>query len=909
MIYTVSNLNCRICMQVKDKMKKIPECYLNGLNYGMVFKLCNGFDMKEHLQMNPTHICGECEEGLIQMYIFRKKCQLSEELLTFIHTLKRKNGYNDINIKVDLFNEETGEYTFEYNAKANYCGDEEIETGVPGAVSETLTNYLETFSADLDIDSLDEDNFKPNKSDDIMITGKSYCGIDENDPCTTDTILDRPVEFMITSMNMDELVESEPLQSSEYDEIDNLLNPVLVQKVNDDAYSKLNDDNNNESYQILNLGSTEYKNYTSDGFGINLNEILETENSGNVEFLKYPDTASTYEVNDNINIRTPIVNDIMSYENSTSEEHLQYPTICDVAQRETNNYNIFEQSGDIQNLGTSSSVEFQTYPDPASGQQTNYIINCQLPNIVREIIGTENCQIVEIPDVADINSISQSDTELYSEQQDFVGYLEYLDSNTVNQKVNIIEAEQPNENLVAIIDNGEKIQEKIRTVDIVEAKTADKATTENSFEDIKEKKEPVTQDGDTNKTIQEEEKTPVDQIKDSSDNRESPNIVEFQKFISQKYPKKKKSSRISIECDTKSNNEIILENIPSSESSLNHNGKINVGSENVEADSSKPNITVKSAVETSQEKTNLIKKFKIIKPEGNTKGEERHSPVSKGGANILNSQVPNASSKNIAPEKATENRRKSTRKVTKKKEHKTATSKIKTNGKGQSLCPECGKIVINLNLHRQYHADVKEDEKHACDLCGKKYKRSYELLRHKRTHNDDKRYECKHCGEKFVLWLSRRNHMDREHTGERRYECKICKEKFLTSNSYYRHLRGHTGEKPHKCKICNIRFTSKKSLDHHMPTHSDAKDFICEFCSKGFSRQKSLKVHLRIHNNEKNYICEVCSMSFIQNHLLRTHVTKLHPEFKLPPPGTIVSLSALKKIKKGVAITRNISSN
>lgn len=890
-------------MQVKDKMKEISECYLNGLNYGMVFKLCNGFDMKEHLQMNPMHICGECEEGLIQMYIFRKKCQLSEELLTFIHTLKRKNGYNDINIKVDLFNEETGEYTFEYNANANYCGDDEIETEASGAVSETLTNYLETFSADLDIDSLGEDNFNNNKSDDIMITGTSYCEIDEIDPCTNNSILDRPVEFMITSMNMDELVESEPLQSSEYDEIDNLLNPVLVQKVNDDAYSKLNDDNNNESYQILNLGSTEYKNYTSDGFEINLNEVLETENSGIVEFLKYPETTNTYEMNDNINIGAPIMN-----------EQLQYPTICNVAQRESNNYNIFEQSGDVQDLGTSSSVEFQTYPDPASGHQTNYIINCQLPNIVREIMGTENCQIMEIQNCPDINSINQSDTGLYSEQQDFVGlenstfveYLKYSDSNTVNPNISIKEAKHPNENLVAIIDKNGKYQKKLQNVDIVEVKTADNATSK-SFEDIMEKPETVTQCGDTNKTNQEfEEKTPADQIKDASDDRESPNIVEFQKFISQKYPKKKKSFLISIECDTKSkpvNNKINLENIPSTESSINHNDK-----KNVEADSLKPNIAVKSVEETSPKKTNLIKKFKIIKPEGNTNGEEKPSAISKKEANILNSQVPNAASKNIVPKKASDNRRKSTRKVTKTREHNAATSKIKTNGKGQSLCPECGKIVINLNLHRQYHADVKEDEKHACDLCGKKYKRSYELLRHKRTHNDDKRYECKHCGEKFVLWLSRRNHMDREHTGERRYECKICKEKFLTSNSYYRHLRGHTGEKPHKCKVCNIRFTSKKSLDHHMPTHSDAKDFICEFCSKGFSRQKSLKVHLRIHNNEKNYICEVCSMSFIQNHLLRTHVTKLHPEFKLPPPGTIVSLSALKKNKKCFAVTRNVSS-
>lgn len=44
--------------------------------------------------------------------------------------------------------------------------------------------------------------------------------------------------------------------------------------------------------------------------------------------------------------------------------------------------------------------------------------------------------------------------------------------------------------------------------------------------------------------------------------------------------------------------------------------------------------------------------------------------------------------------------------------------------------------------------------------------------------------------------------------------------------------------------------------------------------------------------------CPVCSQKFLVNQALRIHVTRNHPEYELPPPGTVMNKSALKRIQE-----------
>lgn len=86
-------------------------------------------------------------------------------------------------------------------------------------------------------------------------------------------------------------------------------------------------------------------------------------------------------------------------------------------------------------------------------------------------------------------------------------------------------------------------------------------------------------------------------------------------------------------------------------------------------------------------------------------------------------------------------------------------------------------------------------------------------------------------------------------------------------------------------------------LDLHMATHSDVRPFSCKICSAAFKTKKALRVHHNVHE-ERKYECPVCQQRFLVNQAMRLHVSKRHPEFELPPPGTIMNKKALKRIEE-----------
>jgi hypothetical protein len=66
-------------------------------------------------------------------------------------------------------------------------------------------------------------------------------------------------------------------------------------------------------------------------------------------------------------------------------------------------------------------------------------------------------------------------------------------------------------------------------------------------------------------------------------------------------------------------------------------------------------------------------------------------------------------------------------------------------------------------------------------------------------------------------------------------------------------------------------------------------------CTKSFKTKKYLKRHYVVHTEEKNYSCSVCSEKFAYNVLLKAHYTKMHPNFELPPSGTLACERAIKR--------------
>uniref|UniRef100_A0A336MH32 CSON001086 protein n=1 Tax=Culicoides sonorensis TaxID=179676 RepID=A0A336MH32_CULSO len=184
-----------------------------------------------------------------------------------------------------------------------------------------------------------------------------------------------------------------------------------------------------------------------------------------------------------------------------------------------------------------------------------------------------------------------------------------------------------------------------------------------------------------------------------------------------------------------------------------------------------------------------------------------------------------------------------------------------------------------------------------CDICGAKVTSRNGIISHMQLKHLNVAYICRHCPEVFQNPGTRRTHEIRFHTLKYNFSCHICAKKFLTGVYLRKHLNSHTGERKHTCEICGMALATKESLKHHMATHSDARPYSCEICAATFKTTQTLRVHRKSHK-EWDYECPVCERKFLVNQQLRQHVTRNHPEYELPPPGTVMNKSALKRIQE-----------
>uniref|UniRef100_A0A8D0BXE2 C2H2-type domain-containing protein n=1 Tax=Salvator merianae TaxID=96440 RepID=A0A8D0BXE2_SALMN len=119
---------------------------------------------------------------------------------------------------------------------------------------------------------------------------------------------------------------------------------------------------------------------------------------------------------------------------------------------------------------------------------------------------------------------------------------------------------------------------------------------------------------------------------------------------------------------------------------------------------------------------------------------------------------------------------------------------------------------------RSGEPDRNQPKPYLCPICGKGFRTSNLLSKHKVIHRQDKPYECQECGKAFVQMLRLRRHQ-KIHTGERPFHCEECGRTFTRLTSLHRHQRIHTGEKPYSCEYCAQDFTESGSLRRHERIH------------------------------------------------------------------------------------------
>lgn len=216
-----------------------------------------------------------------------------------------------------------------------------------------------------------------------------------------------------------------------------------------------------------------------------------------------------------------------------------------------------------------------------------------------------------------------------------------------------------------------------------------------------------------------------------------------------------------------------------------------------------------------------------------------------------------------------------------------------------AVCPICGKSMAKPTLNTHLNSVHNHSTDFKCDICQKGFKAKVNLNNHITTfHNKELRFKCLHCDQKFVHRMARTTHTDRVHLNFKRFSCKVCPSKFFEANGLRTHvMRHHTGgERKYKCDICFKSFLNISLYNYHLKAvHSSERDCSCHICGKKFALNSYLQKHMKIHDDVKDYNCPVCFKGFSTVTPFRAHMKTSHPDFDMPPPGTILCKTDLIK--------------
>ena len=198
------------------------------------------------------------------------------------------------------------------------------------------------------------------------------------------------------------------------------------------------------------------------------------------------------------------------------------------------------------------------------------------------------------------------------------------------------------------------------------------------------------------------------------------------------------------------------------------------------------------------------------------------------------------------------------------------------NGKGNNTATlGSGEKLLKGDPVMKHHMRDHEEEKHACEQCGKVYNSKRRVQIHKRSCGLV--FKCDQCPAGFKRNNSLEEHILGQHQKQHDFSCGECSKKLTGKKSLLNHSRMHKENENIVCPGCGKVLKNDRSLTYHRLTHSNNREFSCTWqgCGKAFNVQYDLNIHIRVHTREKPFKCNQCEQAF-RKHNHRSRHQKLH---------------------------------
>lgn len=127
--------------------------------------------------------------------------------------------------------------------------------------------------------------------------------------------------------------------------------------------------------------------------------------------------------------------------------------------------------------------------------------------------------------------------------------------------------------------------------------------------------------------------------------------------------------------------------------------------------------------------------------------------------------------------------------------HSDLLTQIKVETSNRCLvCNETFKEKLLLESHMQDHKNQLDETSIDCIYCEKPYSKLSNLIRHLKTHEENKTHSCNVCQKTFAMGQDLIDHLNR-HKGFNPHTCSICDKSYMQLSKLRSHMKTHSGDK------------------------------------------------------------------------------------------------------------------